>query len=76
MLADDSENAAANKATMQVWLDEWTPKAVTAARQLQPIWSQISEKVIRFEDSFERSRLRFEDLVGALGLETPKGVTP
>jgi propane monooxygenase small subunit len=76
MLADDDEHGAANKATMQGWLEEYTPKAVNAARQLQPIWSQISEKVVRFEDSFERSRLRFEQLTTDLGLETPKGVTP
>ena len=29
-----------------------------AARTLQPIWSQMSEKVVRFEDSLERSRGR------------------
>ena len=45
-----------------------------AARQLQPIWSQISEKVVRFEDSLERSRERQESLVGDIGLETPKEV--
>jgi propane monooxygenase small subunit len=75
MLADDEANGDANKATMEAWLQEWTPKAVAAARQLQPIWSQISEKVVRFEDSFERSRLRFESLVSDIGLEVPKGVT-
>ena len=47
----------------------------TPARHLQPIWSQLSEKVVRFEDSFERSRLRFESLLGDIGLETPKEVT-
>ena len=47
---------------------------VSAARQLQPIWSQISEKVVRFEDSLERSRGRLESLVGDIGLETPKEV--
>ena len=31
-------------------------RRLAAARQLQPIWSQISEKVVRFEDSLERSR--------------------
>jgi propane monooxygenase small subunit len=60
---------------MQGWLTTYTPKAVDAARQLQPIWSQLAEKVVRFEDSFERSRSRFEGLVGDLGLETPKEVT-
>ena len=33
MLADDAEHGAANKATMQGWLDEWTPQAVNAGPQ-------------------------------------------
>ena len=74
MLADDDEHGDANKATMQGWLDEYTPQAVNAARNLQPIWSQLSEKVVRFEDSFDRSRARFESLLGDIGLETPKEV--
>ena len=49
-------------------------KAVNAARTLQPIWSQLSEKVVKFEDSFDRSRGRFEELTGFLGLEAPKEV--
>ena len=32
MLADDAEHGAANKATMQGWLDEWTPQG----RQRRP----------------------------------------
>ena len=47
----------------------------TAARNLQPIWSQLSEKVVRFEDSFERSQRALRDLLGDIGLETPKEVT-
>ena len=75
MLTDDEAHGVENKETMQGWLATYTPKAVDAARQLQPIWSQLAEKVVRFEDSFERSRSRFEGLVGDLGLETPKEVT-
>jgi propane monooxygenase small subunit len=75
MLSDDEAHGAENKATMQGWLADYTPRAIDAARQLQPIWSQLSEKVVRFEDSFERSRLRFETLLGDLGLETPKEAT-
>jgi propane monooxygenase small subunit len=75
MLADDPSHAAENKQTMERWLAEWTPRAVGAARTLQPIWSQLSEKVVRFEDSFDRSRGRFESLVGDIGLEAPKEVT-
>lgn len=75
MLADDAAHGAENKQTMQGWLDAWTPPAVVAARNLQPIWSQLSEKVVRFEASREHSHERFESLLGALGLETPKEVT-
>ena len=37
---------------------------------MQPIWSQPGEKVIRFEDSLEHAQRRFDDLVGALNLQT------
>jgi propane monooxygenase small subunit len=75
MLSEDEAHGAANRETMQRWLAEWTPPAVAAMRQLQPIWSQVSEKIVRFDDSFERSHGRFETLLGHIGLETPKEVT-
>ncbi len=63
MLTDDETHGPENKETMQRWLADYTPKAVNAGRTLQPIWSQPSEKVVRVQDSFERSRLRFEHLL-------------
>ena len=51
MLADDPQHGDANKALMQSWLQEWIPVSLEAAKQLQPIWSQVSERVVRFEDS-------------------------
>jgi propane monooxygenase small subunit len=74
MLTDDEANGAANKEIMQGWLREYVPQAVAAGRTMQPIWSQLSDKVIRFEDSFERSRARLETLLGEIGLETPTEV--
>jgi propane monooxygenase small subunit len=74
MLADDERHGAENKEIMQGWLRSWSEDAVSAARQLQPIWSQISEKVVRFEDSLERSRGRLQSLVAEVGLEAPKEV--
>jgi propane monooxygenase small subunit len=59
---------------MQQWLDEWIPISLEAAHQLQPIWSQISEKVVRFEDSLERSRSRMADLLEDLTLDIPKEI--
>ena len=75
MLANDETHGEENRATMQEWLSSWTATSVEAAHQLQPIWSQLTEKVVRFEDSFQRSRERFESLLGDLGLDTPKEVS-
>jgi propane 2-monooxygenase small subunit len=59
---------------MEGWLIDYVPAAIAAGRNLQPIWSQPSEKVVRFEDSFDRSRERFEAMVGDIGIAVPKGV--
>ncbi len=72
MLANDEAHGEENRATMQKWLSNWTATSVEAARQLQPIWSQLAEKMVRYQDSSERSHHRFEDLLGNLGLDTPK----
>jgi propane monooxygenase small subunit len=74
MLAQDDEHGEENRQTMQRWLDEWTPRSVAAARQMQPIWSQVSEKVVRFEDSLEHATGHFDELTSALQLSSPKEV--
>jgi propane monooxygenase small subunit len=73
LLAEDAEHGDANKAVMQGWLDTHTPAAVEAARQLQPVWSQVTEKVVKFEDSYQRASARFAELQGELGLNVPQG---
>jgi len=74
MLAGDEEHGEANRETMQRWLEEWTPRSLAAARQMQPIWSQISEKVVRFEDSLEHATGHFDELTSAFQLSTPKEI--
>ncbi|MCU1398329.1 MAG: putative phenol and propane monooxygenase small subunit [Acidimicrobiales bacterium] len=74
MLADDPEHGAANRRLMQQWLDEWIPVSLDAGRRLQPIWSQPSEKVVRFDDSLARSKARMADLLEDLTLEIPKEI--
>jgi propane monooxygenase small subunit len=69
MLADDSEFGEENRRTMQGWLSEWAPKSLAAARTLQPIWSQPGEKVIRFEESAEHARTRFDERLTELNLD-------
>jgi propane monooxygenase small subunit len=72
LLVADPEHSEANRAVLQQWLDEWVPRSIAAARQLQPVWSQVSEKVVTFEESLERARARFDELLDDLGLESPK----
>jgi len=72
LLVNDPEHGADNRALLQQWLATWTPRSVGAARQLQPVWSQVSEKVVRFEESFDRARARFEGILDELGLQTSK----
>jgi propane 2-monooxygenase small subunit len=74
LLTRDAAHGADNRKVMSIWLETYVPMAVTAGRNLQPIWSQLAEKVVRFEDSFERSRERFEGLLGDIGLEATKEV--
>jgi propane monooxygenase small subunit len=74
MLAADPEHGASNRGIMESWLSTYAPQAIEAARNLQPIWSQPSEKVVRFEDSLDRSRERFDGLTSEIGLTAPKEV--
>jgi propane monooxygenase small subunit len=68
MLSNDEKHADENRATMQSWLEVYTPMSVAAARALQPIWSQPGEKMIRFEESLDHARRRFQEVVGDLKL--------
>lgn len=68
MLTDDARHGRANRKLLGSWLAEWNAVAFSAARTLQPIWSQISEKVVRFEDSLERSQTRQRALLEDIGL--------
>jgi propane monooxygenase small subunit len=69
MLADDSEFGEENRRIMQGWLNEWAPKSLAAGRDMQPIWSQPGEKVIRFEESAEHARTRFDERLTELNLD-------
>jgi propane 2-monooxygenase small subunit len=71
-LANDAEFGESNRAIMQGWLDKWVPQSERAARELQPIWSQPTEKAITFADSFAAATLDFTALITDLGLSTPK----
>lgn len=72
MLTSDETHGDHNVSVMGEWLGEWTPKALDAARNLQPLWSQSEAKTVRFEDGLEQARTRFAGILEDLGLETPQ----
>jgi propane monooxygenase small subunit len=74
MLADDEEHGEANRALMQEWLEEWIPVSLDAAQKLQPIWSQVAEKVVTFDESLSRSTNRMTGLLEDIKLEIPKEI--
>ena len=70
LLGDDSHGPG-NKQVVQEWLERWVPVSLDAARRLQPLWSQPTEKPVRFEDSLDRAKERFARLIEDLGLRAP-----
>ena len=71
LLVSDREFADHNKQLLNGWLSAWTPKAISAARTLQPIWSQPDAKPPRFEDGLDAAKSRFSALVSELNLDVP-----
>jgi propane monooxygenase small subunit len=43
-----------------------------AARELQPIWSQPSDKTVTFADSWSAATADFTSLIAEFGLTVPK----
>jgi propane monooxygenase small subunit len=75
LLSNDREFGGQNKEIMRQWLSAWVPRAITAARTLQPLWSQPEAKPPRFEDGLDQAKSRFTGILGDLGLPTPKELT-
>jgi propane monooxygenase small subunit len=74
LLTSDREFADHNKRLLQEWLSTWVPRAIEAARKLQPLWSQPEAKPPRFEDGLDAAKSRFGGIVTDLGLQTPKEI--
>jgi propane monooxygenase small subunit len=72
LLVNDKEFADHNRTIMQQWLATWVPRCITAARTLQPLWSQPDAKPPRFEDGLDRAKSRFSGILSDLELQAPK----
>ncbi|MCW2705056.1 MAG: methane/phenol/toluene hydroxylase [Blastococcus sp.] len=75
LLTNDKEFADHNTAILDQWLSTWTTRCITAARELQPLWSQPDAKPPRFEDGLDRAKNRFSAILAELNLQTPKELT-
>src|SRR5829696_3628370 len=75
LLTNDREFADHNKALLGQWLQAWVPRAISAARALQPLWSQPDFKPPRFEDGLDRAKSRFSGILSQLSLGEPKELT-
>ncbi len=61
--------------TRRCWASGCPPgcrRAITAARALQPLWSQPDAKPARFEDGLDAAKSRFSGILSDLNLEAPK----
>jgi propane monooxygenase small subunit len=75
LLINDKEFADHNRQLMDQWLSVWVPRCITAARELQPLWSQPDFKPPRFEDGLDRAKSRFGGILSELNLQEPKELT-
>ena len=75
LLTNDREFADHNKALLDQWLQAWVPRAISAARTLQPLWSQPDFKPPRFEDGLDKAKSRFSGILSQLSLGEPKELT-
>jgi propane monooxygenase small subunit len=71
LLTGDREFAAHNKEILQRWLSTWTERSITAARKLQPLWSQSDARPPRFEEAMDTVKNRYLGIVNDLDLQPP-----
>lgn len=74
MLVSDAEHGPHNVAVFNGWLRTYGDLAVTAARNLQPIWSLPHVKVARFDEAFGSAVDRMKNIADQLGLELPPSI--
>jgi propane monooxygenase small subunit len=72
LLIEDKEFADHNRQIIDGWLTAWVPRCITAARELQPLWSQPDHKPTRFEDGLDHAKSRFSGILSDLNLKQPE----
>ncbi len=74
-LVNDKEWAMHNKHVLSGWLEKHVDLAITAAQQLQPIWSQPRVKVSTFAEAFAKAKNRVAAICAETGLTPPASLS-
>lgn len=74
-LNGDATHGAANKKVMQGWLAKYVPLCTQAVGGLKGVWDLQNNGDLEFEVVAAESRDRFKDILVAIQLNLPQGVT-
>jgi propane monooxygenase small subunit len=72
LLTRDETHGAGNKELFGQWMSIWVPRALDAAKALQPIWSQPSDQAVTFAHSLDAAKQKFGSLLADLDIDAPK----
>ena len=75
LLNGDASHGAANKKVMQGWLAKYVPLCTQAVGGLKGVWDLQNNGDLEFEVVAAESRDRFKDILVAVQLNLPQGVT-
>ena len=75
MLVSDPAHSAHNTVLFNGWMQRYGDLAVTAAKNLQPIWSLPHTKVANFSDAFANAVDRMQNICNQVGLKLPASIT-
>lgn len=75
LLTGDATHGAANKKVMQGWLAKYVPLCTQAIAGLKGLWKLQNHGELEFEGVAAESRNRFKDILVAVQLNLPQGVT-
>lgn len=72
-VAETNPDAAANRNTIQYWLDDWTRRADEAAVALAPAFERVPVPATTHAEALTRARVATVELVSGLGYTSPLG---
>jgi methane monooxygenase component A beta chain/propane monooxygenase small subunit len=76
VVEDSNPDAAANRATIQRWLDDWTRRAAAAAVALGPVFERVPVRFVDHATALAAARTATVKIATDLGFTSPLGAAP